>query len=128
MMPTVFRITSIAWLLAILPITGCGTIANVVQTNPEDGRKDPFGGVRHDVTCIQQAASGEYVFKKHPSAESQQYPRAILLLCCAIDLPFSLIGDVVTGPYTAIYSYINQPSPVPPLLQVPTEGQPSVYP
>ena len=34
---------------------------------------------------------------------------------CAADLPFSLLGDIVTWPYTAAYTFINQPTPVPPL-------------
>jgi hypothetical protein len=51
----------------------------------------------------------------HP--KSEQYPQRALLLFCAADLPFSLIGDVVTWPYTLAYSYINQPIPTPPVLQ-----------
>jgi hypothetical protein len=35
------------------------------------------------------------------------------MLFCAVDLPFSLIGDIVTWPYTVSYSFINQPIPTP---------------
>jgi hypothetical protein len=38
------------------------------------------------------------------------------MLCCAADLPLSLIGDIVTWPYTAAYTFINQPVPAPPVV------------
>lgn len=84
----------------------------------------PFGGVRQDVKCIEKAANGEFGFRSHPKAESEQHAQVALMLFCAADLPFSLIGDVVTWPYTVAYSCINQPIPVPPMTQALAEGPP----
>ncbi|HEU5407433.1 MAG TPA: YceK/YidQ family lipoprotein, partial [Nitrospira sp.] len=78
----------------------------------------PFGGVRQDVSCIKKAASGEVACT--PCSKSEQYRLTALSLFCAADLPFSLIGDVVTWPYTATYCYINQPTPSPPVTQAPS--------
>jgi uncharacterized protein YceK len=107
-----FRASCVALLLSSLPIAGCGTVANLVKPGPEEGGKSPFGGVRQDVWRIKMAAS-----------ESELYRQVALRLLCAADLPFSLIGDVVTWPYTATYSYINQPIPTPPVIQAPPGAQ-----
>jgi hypothetical protein len=114
-----FRAIRVALLLSSLPIAGCGTVANLVGSRPEGGGKGPFGGVRQDVWCIKAAANGEFGFRKHPEPESEQYPQVALMLFCAADLPLTLVGDVVTWPYTATYSYINQPIPTPPVMQAP---------
>lgn len=118
------RAICVALLLATLPAAGCGTAANLVRSRPEEGGKVPFGGVRQDVFCFKKAANGEYNFRTPPNSESAQYPRVALMLFCAADMPFSLIGDVVTWPYTASYSYINQPIPTPPVIQATVEGPP----
>jgi uncharacterized protein YceK len=109
------RAICVALLLSTLPIAGCGTVANLVRPGPEQGGKSPFGGVRQDVWCIQKAADGDFGVRAHPKSESEQYPQVALMLLCAADLPFSLIGDVVTWPYVVAYSYINQQIPVPPV-------------
>jgi uncharacterized protein YceK len=81
-------------------LLGCGTVNNTVLTRPEDGGKIPFGGVREDMEGIKT---------------SEQNSKAARPLLCAIDLPFSAIGDVVTLPYTWAYTVINEPvPPVPP--------------
>jgi hypothetical protein len=67
------------------------------------------------MACIQKSES---------ESESEQHPQAAPTLFYAVDLPFSLLGDVVTWPYTAAYSYINQPIPVPPVIQAPPAGLP----
>ena len=124
-----FRAICVTLLLACLPAAGCGTAANLVRPGPEGGGKQPFGGVKQDVSCIQKAANGEVGFRSHPKSESEHYPRVVLMLFCAADLPLSLIGDVVTWPYAAAYSYINQPIPVPPVvIQATTDGQPPTAP
>jgi hypothetical protein len=112
-----FRTSCVALLLLSLPVAGCGTVANLARQGPESGGVSPFGGVRQDVWCLQKAANGEIGCGAHPKADSQQYPRVALMLFCAADLPLSFIGDVVTWPYTVSYTYINQPIPVPPILQ-----------
>ncbi len=121
------RAICVALLLSSLPLAGCGTVANLVNKSPpEAGGKSPFGGVRNDVWCIEKAANGEPGFWTHPTSGSEQHPRVALMLLCAADLPLSLIGDVVTWPYTAAYSFINQPIPVPPITQVPPIPTPPV--
>ncbi len=112
-----FRAICVALLLASLPIAGCGTVANLVKSSPEEGGRSPFGGVRQDMECVDTARNGEFGFRTHPKSDAEQYPQVALMLFCAADLPFSLIGDVVTWPYTAAYSFINQPIPTPPLTQ-----------
>jgi hypothetical protein len=111
------RAIGVALLLASLPIAGCGTVENLARPGPEGGGKSPFGGVRQDVWCIREAANGDFGFRAHPKSESEQYPQVALMLFCAADLPLSLIGDVVTWPYTVAYSFINQPIPTPPVTQ-----------
>jgi hypothetical protein len=113
------RTICVALLLTTLPVAGCGTAANLVRQRPGAGGVSPFGGVRHDVWCIRSAANGDPVLQSHPNFMSRRYPQALLMLACAADLPFSFVGDVVTWPYTAVYTYINQPIPVPPVVLIP---------
>ena len=110
-----FRTICVALLLSSLPVAGCGTVANLARPGPEAGGKTPFGGVRQDVACIKEAANGDLGFRTHHKSESEQYPQRALMLFCAADLPFSLLGDVVTWPFTVSYTCINQPSPLPPM-------------
>jgi uncharacterized protein YceK len=121
-----FRAICVALLLSSLPLAGCGTVANLVKPGPEwgGGGKSPFGGVHHDVGCIETAANGDSGFRTHPKWESEQYQQVARTLFWAADLPFSLIGDVLTWPYTASYSFINQPIPVPPVIQAPDSPPP----
>lgn len=110
-----FRAICVALLLSSLPSVGCGTVGNLARQGPEqEGGMSPFGGVRQDVSCIQKAANGDCGCSK--SDQNRQVARRLF---CAADLPFSLIGDVVTWPYTVTYSYINQPFPIPPVRQAP---------
>ncbi|HEY1191491.1 MAG TPA: hypothetical protein VGE74_27900 [Gemmata sp.] len=126
-----FRKTCVALILASLPVAGCGTVANTVVTRPEQGGKVPFGGVREDVRCIKTAANGEVNLGLAPwSAEpdhklrGERNPQLGLLLLCAADLPFSMVGDIVTWPYTWVYSRVNEPIPTPPVvIQAPVEAR-----
>jgi hypothetical protein len=116
-----FRAICVALLLSSLPIAGCGTVANLARQGPEEeGGMIPFGGVKQDVACIKKAENGEFSFRTPPNSESEPHPQVALMLLCAADVPFSLIGDVVTWPYTVAYSYINQPTPTPPITLAPT--------
>jgi uncharacterized protein YceK len=115
-----FRAICVALLLSSLPIAGCGTVANLANSHPEEGGTTPFGGVRKDVSCLKNAANGESACKPLPKSESEQYGQAALKLFCAADMPLSAIGDVVTWPYTATYTYINQPTPTTPVTLAPT--------
>jgi uncharacterized protein YceK len=114
-----FRATCVALLLSSLPIAGCGTVANLARQKPGEGGVTPFGGVHQDMACIENAKNGEVGFKTHHKSDAEQYPRMALLLFCAIDLPFSLVGDVVTWPYTVAYTFINQPISTPPVALIP---------
>lgn len=114
-----FREISVALLLASLPSMGCGTVANLANSHPEKGGTTPFGGMRRDVWCLKNAANGESgCFQTLP--RSEQCRQAALKFICAVDLPLSAIGDVVTWPYTATYTYINQPTPTTPVTLAPT--------
>lgn len=115
-----FRTICVALMLSSLPIAGCGTAANVVRSRPEEGGRLPFGGVQQDLWCMKKAATGEYGSKPHTKSDSEQYPQMVLMLFCAMDLPFSFVGDVVTWPYTAAFTFINQPVPVPPVTIINT--------
>jgi hypothetical protein len=119
-----FRAICVALLLSSLATAGCGTVANVVKPGPEGGGKTPFGGVRQDVCCINKAANADFGFGTHPKSEPAPHRLVAPMLLCVADLPFSLIGDIVTWPYTAAYSYINQPIPTPPVIQAPTSPPP----
>jgi uncharacterized protein YceK len=111
-----FRSIGVALLLSSLPIAGCGTVANLARPGPNGG-KIPFGGVRHDASSIEKTADGEGGCT--PWSQPEQYRQVALKVFCAADLPFSFLGDVLTWPYTATYSYINQPVPIPPIRQAP---------
>jgi hypothetical protein len=121
-----FRAIGAALLLSVLPGAGCGTVVNLVTKTP-DGAKTPFGGVQQDVSCLHKAANGELAFGAHPKADSEsdsaQHPQVAPLLAIAVDLPFTLLGDVVSWPYVVSYNFINQPVPVPPVIH-PTAGGP----
>lgn len=105
-------------MLACLPGAGCGTVANIAWSQPGVGRL-PFGGVSHDMAYIKKSANGDFGAAAHPKSDAQAYPHTALMLLCAADLPFSLVGDIVTWPYTASYTYVNQPTPVTPVIIAP---------
>jgi hypothetical protein len=110
-------------LLSSLLIAGCGTVANLVKPGPEDG-KVPFGGVREDEWWIEKAAAGEFGCGKDTSSKPGSHPQLAIALLCAADWPFSFLGDVLTWPYTAAYTFINQPTPVVPVILATTEIPP----
>ncbi|QEG28731.1 hypothetical protein GobsT_35170 [Gemmata obscuriglobus] len=117
-----FRAICIVLLLSTVFVTGCGTIANTVISRSEE-LKDPFGGVHRDLHCIRKAANGEGGLRAHGSSEPEPYPKLAVMLLCAVDLPFSLVGDVVMWPYTVAYNYVNQPVPTVPVTSaVPYPG------
>ena len=115
-----FRAICRALLLSSLPVAGCGTVANLARPGPEGGGKAPFGGVKQDVWGMKTAANGESSSGIHPRSVTEQHSQVAKVVFYAADLPFSLVGDVLTWPYTATYSYINQPVPTPPVIQPPT--------
>jgi uncharacterized protein YceK len=104
-------------LLSVLPAAGCGTVANLAHVRPEDGGRVPFGGVKRDLAVLQQT-DGAPALRAHHTPEAEVYPRQTLAVLCALDLPFSFVGDLLTWPYTTVYSIVNEPVPVPPLTIV----------
>jgi uncharacterized protein YceK len=114
-----------AALAAALPFAvGCGTVANLAAPGPVG--KVPFGGVKRDLERVDQATHGVPEAGSHPAAQAALW-RA--------DLPFTAVGDTLTWPYTAAYTFINSPTPVPPILIAPAayppsaaEGQPQSLP
>ncbi len=110
------RTIRVALLLSILSATGCGTVANLVRQRPGAGGVVPFGGVKQDMDCIQKAANGDFGVRGHGRTNSDHYPQRALMLACAADLPFSIIGDILTWPYAATYTFINEPIPMPPVI------------
>lgn len=127
-----FRANCVGLLLAGLPVAGCGTVSNTVLSRPEDGGKTPFGGVRQDAGRIRQAADGAYTDAAHhkPGAEPSagRSPQVGLMLLFAADLPFTIVGDLLTWPYTWSYSVINQPTLVPPVVFTAPPVAPAILP
>ena len=117
------RTIRVALLLALLPAAGCGTLSNLAQPSSEEGGRVPFGGVKRDIARLHKAGA-----EPGRKPESEQYPAQVLTLLCALDLPFSLIGDVLTWPYTAPYAIVNAPVPATPvvLAEAPTAQPPAV--
>jgi hypothetical protein len=111
-----FRTICAALLLSCLSIAGCGTVANLARPGPEGGGKVPFGGVHHDLQSIRTAADGGPISTASPTLETVLSPQMAHIVLCAADLPLSLLGDVVTWPYTCAYTWINQPVNYPAII------------
>ncbi len=113
-----FRVVCVVLGLTILPLTGCGTTANLMRLYPEQNGKIPFGGVKQDMWCLAMAANGESNCCPGPVAGCNEVSPRAAMFWCAVDLPFSCIGDLLTCPYVMGYRFINQPIPIPPVPQV----------
>lgn len=100
-------------LLAVLPAAGCGTVANLAHTNPDEGGRVPFGGVKRDLAAMHQPPAP--VGPRAPHNSDADYSRRTSAVWSAVDLPFSFVGDLVTWPYVRIYLIVNAPVPVPPV-------------
>lgn len=110
------RAIRVAVLFAALSTLGCGTVANLAGAGP--GKKAPFGGVKRDLQCLTEAREGAVALGTGQDWEPRPHEQQMLTVLCAADLPFSLIGDVITWPYTRAYTYINEPTDYPPLQVV----------
>ena len=86
-------------LLAALASAGCGTVANLCDQTP--GGKADFGGVQIDRAYLRQEGTREPAWAA----------------LTAVDVPFSLVGDVVSLPYVRLYRMINEP-----VLSAPLSG------
>lgn len=114
------RAIRVALLVPALAAVGCGTASNLIGAGP--GKKVPFGGVHHDIRCLNHAADGQFGGR----SEAESYPRLMTMVLCAADLPLSFVADAVTWPYTCSYTYVNSPTDYPPLLITPPGGGPAV--
>src|SRR5205085_2032975 len=91
------RITAIASMVLLSSaLGGCGTMANmrgeaVISLGwPSPAPTVPFGGVRQDAQALLGVPYG---------------------FCLISDLPFSLVGDIVTLPWTTCVYARRQPQP-----------------
>ena len=85
----------LAFVSSTLLSGGCGTFENLREaTPPKDScdvsLKTVYGGVRSDCSYLAEWAN--------PKGPEPKY-----LLLTALDLPFTLIGDTITLPYTLAY-------------------------
>lgn len=112
------RLRRSALLLTVLSTTGCGTVANLADTNTGNGGRIPFGGVKRDAAVLHSTGDGPTLIahREFGVAHSQH----MLRFLCAVDLPFSFVGDVATWPYTAAYTTVNEPLPAPVLFAGPS--------
>src|SRR5947209_2217350 len=101
------RALSLVLLVCSLIVAGCGTVINLARSRPEEGGRIPFGGVRHDVASLQSSANRDA--SPGTNTPSTSHAHVAVMLLCAADLPFSAVGDLVTWPYTAAFTFINQP-------------------
>jgi uncharacterized protein YceK len=85
------RLPIIAIAFLTLLGSGCGTVANTVWFIPEEGGKRVYGGVKVDLQVAREAL------------ERPVPGKPLAGLWCLIDLPFSLVGDTITLPYTIPY-------------------------
>lgn len=113
-------------LLAALPAAGCGTVANLSHTNPDEGGRVPFGGVRRDLAALHQPEAPVGPRVRH--TPETNYSRRTSAVWSAVDLPFSFVGDLVTWPYVRIYMIVNAPVPVPPVAFADPPGAPPQLP
>ncbi len=135
-----FRALCCVLLLAVLSATGCGTMANLAHSNSEEGGRIPFGGVKRDMAAIHKSSGEESGPVTHRKRQSEQYPHEMLTFLCAVDLPFSLVGDLLTWAYTSAYTTVNAPTitfadapatlplPAAPLATKPTAVPPATQP
>ncbi|QEL16766.1 YceK/YidQ family lipoprotein [Limnoglobus roseus] len=97
-----------ALLLSCFSTAGCGTIANVATRGPEHGGMIPFGGVKQDLTFITSDSNLNINQKAPPGT----YASRLSIILTTLDLPLSLVGDIVTWPFVELYALSNgiQPS------------------
>jgi len=93
------RLNVIIAAILLFVVSGCGTIYNVTGHEPwlvglpPERPIDLFGGLDNDLRWMARG-----------TAPNSSAPLAVV--AAAIDMPFSLVGDVVTLPWTAYQSLI----------------------
>ena len=80
--------------LLLVIVSGCGTCANTLWLRPEEGGSRIYGGVRLGVETASEAVSRPY------DAEDDLVDRCQCIILPTLDMPFSLVGDTLTLPWT----------------------------
>jgi uncharacterized protein YceK len=83
--------------VCVLFVSGCGTVANTLWLNDDEGGMRVYGGVRGDWEIIHESSTGS------PGTRMDSYS----VLLGSLDIPFSAIGDTVTLPLTIPYSILS---------------------
>jgi uncharacterized protein YceK len=105
----------------VLPCAGCGTVENLQETVPTKNSTDVpwktiYGGVRSDCTYFGWPVDPD------SSLLTMTYCFTRIL-----DIPFSVVGDTITLPYTLAYESgmfgVNILHPVPPICPEPPTNQ-----
>ena len=100
--------------ILIIALSGCGTTA-CLDLAQEDPKVEPiFGGIRTDINCIigVKRVKTEDASKRHIQyLFSNIGDEWIAKPFVVIDLPFSFAADIVTLPYTIVWTIQHRPLP-----------------
>ena len=96
------RDSVLALVLFVPLVGGCGTIANLSGLSERDDRGKMGGGYRLDMIAFQNAISAPdlIIDTGEPRAPHPRGPFEWLGVFAPLDLPFSIVGDILTLPYT----------------------------
>ena len=86
--------------LAVVAVAlgGCGTFANTCWLHDDEGGKRIYGGVCADAHVFRKSLAAS-LGSETPDALSREHHQKAALWS-ALDLPFSVVGDTLTLPYT----------------------------
>ena len=86
-----------------LILGGCGTVLNTAYFCPDEGRNSIYGGGKSVYGGVLMEAS---LIRDALDPTDDRDVRGVLF---ALDLPFSLVGDTVTLPYTLWWQWHGYP-------------------
>src|SRR4051812_20550412 len=87
--------------VVLMTTSGCGTMFNVtghepwLMGDPPQRPIDPFGGIDNDLRWMRRGI--------HPD-----HWEPLPIAAAAVDMPLSLVGDIITLPWTAYQSLIER--------------------
>jgi uncharacterized protein YceK len=79
-------------------LCGCGTSRNLVNDKPK-----VYGGVRVEIQAVTEPLTESLGLAAKPKSEGDDYLKdlnVIVGIALLVDLPFTIIGDTVTLPWT----------------------------
>ena len=79
---------------------GCGTVCNNAYLTHEEGGERVFGGVRNDFDGLRSAANDESGVSIGGEEYVDRESQVGKLLFHMLDLPFTVVGDTLSLPYT----------------------------